>query len=88
MEVARSFMTAIPDMQVVMGDVIPKGDSAEYHWTLIGTNTGPLGKGHRVRICGFERWQMGADGLIASSEGHFDQDEYQRQLNHGVKDCG
>jgi hypothetical protein len=86
MEVARSFMTSFPDMRVVMDDVVPKGDRAEYHWVLIGTATGPGGKGNRVRIGGFEHWQMGADGLIASSEGHFDQGEYERQLEYGVGD--
>src|ERR1022692_4773099 len=31
-------------------------------------------------------WQIAADGLIASSQGHFDSSEYQRQLEHGVQD--
>jgi hypothetical protein len=85
-EVARSFMTAFPDMRVIMDDLLMQGDCAEYHWTLIGTNTGPGGTGHRVRISGFELWQIGADGLIASSHGHFDNSEYQWQLEHGVKE--
>lgn len=87
-EVARSFMTAFPDMQVVMDELLVQGDRAEYHWTLTGANTGPGGTGHRVRISGFELWQIGADGLIASSHGHFDSSEYQRQLEHGVKEPG
>jgi hypothetical protein len=37
-----------------------------------------------VRISGFEEWRIGADGLIAESEGHFDSSEYQRQLEHGA----
>ena len=85
-EVARSFMTAFPDMRVIMDDLLTQGDHAEYHWTLIGTNTGPGGTGHRVRISGFELWQIGADGLIAASHGHFDNSKYQWQLEHGVKD--
>jgi len=85
-EVARSFMTAFPDMRVIMDDLLMQGDHAEYHWTLIGTNTGPGGTGHRVRISGFELWQIGADGLIAASHGHFDNSEYQWQLEHGVKE--
>lgn len=59
---------------------------AEYPWTLLGTNTGPEGAGHRVPITGFEFWQMGADGFIASSQGHFDSSEYQRQRQHGVQE--
>lgn len=85
-DVARSFMTAFPDMRVVMDKLVVQGDRAEYYWTLTGTNTGPGGTGHRVRISGFELWQIGADGLIASSRGHFDEAEYQQQLEHGVKE--
>ena len=85
-EVARSFMTAFPDMRVIMDDLLLQGDRAEYHWTLIGSNTGQGGTGHRVRISGFELWQIGADGLIASSHGHFDNSEYQWQLEHGVRE--
>lgn len=83
-EVAQSFMTMFPDLRVVMDKLLVRGDRAEYHWTLIGTNTGPGGTGHRVRISGFELWQIGADGLIASSQGHFDSSEYHRQLECGA----
>lgn len=79
-EVAQSFMSAFPDLQVVMDDLLLRGDGAEYHWTLTGTNTGPGGTGHRVRISGFEAWRIGHDGLIACSQGHFDAAEYSRQL--------
>ena len=84
-EAAQGFMTAFPDLWVVMDDVFAKGDRIEFHWTLVGTNSGPGGTGHRVRISGFESWQMGADGLIAVSLGHFDSAEYQRQLEHGAQ---
>ena len=65
--VAQSFMTAFPDLSVVMDALVLGGDQAEYHWTLTGTNTGPGGTGRAVRISGLESWQMGGDGLIASS---------------------
>ena len=85
-EVAQSFMTAFPDLRVVMDKVLVQGDHAEYHWTLIGTNSGQGGTGHGVRIRGFELWQIGADGLIASSRGHFDSSEYRRQLERAVQE--
>lgn len=86
-EAARSFMTAFPDMQVLMDDLAVRDDGgAEYRWTLVGTNSGPGGTGHRVRISGFEEWTLGADGLIAGSRGHFDESEYDRQLRDGVED--
>jgi hypothetical protein len=82
-EVARSFMTAFPDLQVLMDDVVVRDGGIEYHWTLIGTNSGPGGTGNKVRISGFEEWTIGDDGLIAESQGHYDQAEYDRQLQHG-----
>jgi hypothetical protein len=82
--VAHSFMTAFPDLRVVMDNLLMRGNEAEYHWTLTGTNTGPGGTGHSVRISGLEKWHMGHDGLIASSHGHFDLAEYRRQLEQGI----
>jgi SnoaL-like polyketide cyclase len=83
-QVAQSFMTAFPDLCVVFDDLRLQADELEYHWTLSGSNTGPGGTGHKVRISGFERWRIGSDGLIASSQGHFDAAEYRRQLEQGV----
>ena len=77
-------MTAFPDMRVLMDDVVVKDDATEYHWTLVGTNTGPGGTGNRVRISGFEEWTIGDDALVAESQGHYDQAEYDRQLEQGV----
>ena len=82
--VALGFMAAFPDMLVIMDDLLTRDDRVEYHWTLAGTNSGPGGTGHRVRISGFEEWTIGADGLIVASLGHFDASEYQRQLERGV----
>lgn len=85
-ESAQSFMTAFPDLQVVMDNAIIEGDRAIYYWTLHGTNTGPGGTGRRVRISGFEKWEIGDDGRIAKSQGHFDEASYQRQLAHGFQE--
>jgi predicted ester cyclase len=78
--VAQGFMTDFPDLQVIMDDLLIQHDRVIYHWTLVGTNTGPGGTGRAVRISGFETWQMGADGLIANSRGQFDSGDYRRQL--------
>jgi nuclear transport factor 2 (NTF2) superfamily protein len=82
--IARGFMMAFPDMEVTMDDLAPQSRATVFHWTLTGTNTGPGGRGQRVRISGYEEWQIDADGLIAESKGHFDAAEYERQLEHGV----
>jgi hypothetical protein len=85
-EAAQGFMTAFPDLRVLMDDIVVRGHGAEYHWTLVGTNTGPGGSGQRVRISGFEVWRIGEDGLIAESLGHFDAADYQHQLERGVEE--
>ena len=82
-DVAQGFMTAFPDMAVHMDDLVIEGDRAEYRWTLVGTNTGPGGTGHRVHISGYEVWKIGIDGLIEESQGHFDSAAYQHQIEHG-----
>ena len=79
-EAAWSFMVAFPDLRVEMDDLRMQGATPEYHWTLIGTNTGPGGTGRQVRISGFEEWTIGDDGLIAASLGHYDQADWDRQL--------
>jgi len=84
--VAQGFMTTFPDMQVIMDDLLDQADRTVYKWTLSGTNTGPGGTGKRVRINGFEVWQIGADGLIVESQGHFDSAAYQRQLERGIEE--
>jgi len=83
-EVARSFMAAFPDIQVFMEDLVFTGEAVEFHWIFTGTNTGPGGTGKWVRISGFEEWTFGPDGLVAESQGHYDQAEYDRQLEHGA----
>jgi uncharacterized protein (TIGR02246 family) len=78
---AQAFMTTFPDMVVTFDKLEPRGDRTAFHWTLIGTNTGPGGTGNKVRISGYELWEIDDDGLIAESKGHFDSAEYERQLN-------
>jgi steroid delta-isomerase-like uncharacterized protein len=80
---AQGFMTAFPDMVVTMDSVGFEGTRAVYRWTLTGTNTGPGGTGKAVSITGYEEWTIGTDELIAQSNGHFDEAEYQRQLKPG-----
>jgi predicted ester cyclase len=79
-EEARAFMRDFPDMIVTFDKLEPRGDAIVFHWTLIGTNTGPGGTGNRVRISGYELWKIDDAGLIAESRGHFDAAEYERQL--------
>ncbi len=80
-EVAQSFIAGFPDIEVFMDDLVTRGDFVTYRWTFTGTSAET---GKAVRIPGFEEWTIGADGLIASSQGHFDPVEYDRQLREGA----
>ena len=84
-EAAEGFMTAFPDMVVTMDGLSADGNRAIYRWTLEGTNTGPGGTGRVVHISGYEEWTIGSEGLIAESKGHFDEADYERQLNAGAQ---
>lgn len=73
---AHSFMTAFPDLEVLMDDLRSTPAGIEYHWTLKGTTNG-----NKVHISGHELWHLSPDGLIQTSLGHFDAAEYDRQVN-------
>lgn len=80
-ETARSYMTAFPDMVVRLDSLREEAGATVFHWTWTGTNTGPGGTGKAVNVSGYERWTFGPNGLILTSDGHFDNADYQRQLN-------
>ena len=80
---ARGFMTAFPDMVVKLDGLSQEGDRTIFRWLWTGTNTGPGGTGQSVRLRGYEEWILGADGLIREAKGHYDEAEYQRQLQSG-----
>ena len=52
--VAKSFMTAFPDIIVSMDSLVQTSNGIEFHWTFTGTNTGPNGTGKKVKIHGVE----------------------------------
>lgn len=84
-DAAQFFMTAFSDLEVSMDRLDITADHIKYLWTLKGTNDGPGGTGNKVCISGFEEWIIDEDGLIAESRSHFDNEEYQRQIEHGVE---
>jgi SnoaL-like polyketide cyclase len=79
-DAAQSFMTGYPNLVVKFDRLEPRGDRVLYHWRFIGTNTGPGGTGNEVRISGYEDWKIGPDGLIADSKGHYDAQDWDRQV--------
>jgi hypothetical protein len=77
---AQSFMTAYPDLVVKFDRLEPRGNRVLYHWTFVGTNSGPGGTGNQVRISGYEDWNIGAEGLIVDSRGRYDAQDWERQV--------
>ena len=80
-ETAASYMEAFPDMELILDSLVPDSGTYRYHWTFIGTNTGPEGTGNKVNFSGFERWTMNDQGLVQKSIGTYDANQYERQLN-------
>ncbi len=82
-EMARGFFDGFPDLVVRMDKIRTSGSYCVYLWSLEGTNSGPDGTGNRVQVSGWEYWRMSDDGLVAESKGHFDAEDFQRQLAGG-----
>lgn len=80
-EVARGFIAAFPDIEVFLDDLVFRGDMVEFHWVFTGTSTETR---KWVRIRGYEEWTLGPDGLVADAKGLYDEEEYNRQLEHGA----
>ena len=81
-DVAEAFIAAFPDIEVFMDDLVLRDDgSVEYRWTFTGTSAET---GKSVRVPGYEEWTLARNGLIAESRGHYDQADYDRQLQHGI----
>jgi hypothetical protein len=81
-EVAAGFIAAFPDIEVFLDELVVRDDGVvEYRWTFTGTSAET---GATVRIPGFEEWTIGPAGRIASSRGHYDESEYERQLREGA----
>ena len=77
-QVAQSFMAAFPDLQLTMDGLTTDDENSIYRWTLEGTYSAT---GKRIRISGYEEWFIGVDGLVSRSLGHFDAEDYARQIS-------
>jgi len=79
-ETAQSYMEAFPDMVLTMDSLTVNNGKYRYYWTFKGTNTGPGGTGNTVDFSGFEEWTMNEQGLVKTTIGNYDAEDYQRQL--------
>lgn len=79
-DVARGFMKGFPDLDVRCVRMALENGELRWHWTMRGTNTGPGGTGKPILISGYEALVLDDNGRIVSAHGHFDQDDWDRQL--------
>lgn len=80
----KSYMEAFPDMTLTMDSLVQNPKTYRYYWNFKGTNTGPGGTGNKVDFRGFEEWTMNSEGLVQTSIGSYDAEDYKRQLNGSV----
>lgn len=73
---AQGFMTDIPNMRVNFDSLTTEPDRMEFSWTPTGTHATT---GNQIKVSGSEQWRL-ENNLIASSQGHFPSEEYQRQI--------
>ena len=73
---AAGFFADIPDLTLECDELRTADDHAVYHWTFTGTHSS---SGKKVRISGWEEWDINEDGTIQTSLGWFDSADYARQ---------
>ena len=78
-----SYMEAFPDMLLTMDSLTEDAGTYRYYWAFTGTNTGSGRTGNKVKFSGFEEWTMNIDGLVQTSIGSYDAEDYNRQLKGG-----
>ena len=81
-EAMGAFFIEFPDLVLRMDDLRTGGNQAIYFWTLEGTNSAT---GQFVRIPGWQNWVLSDDLLIVEADGGFDAEEYERQVQEGIK---
>jgi len=74
---AAGFYAAFPDMIVQCDDFRLAGLHALFAWTLDGHHAETK---RRVRVRGWEEWDLNAAGKVASSRGWFDAADYENQI--------
>jgi len=78
---AQAFYDEFPNLVVDLDIARLAGHHALFLWTLEG-NHATTGK--RVRVSGWEAWELDDTLHIRHSHGLFDAAEYQRQIEEGV----
>jgi len=77
------YRSAFPDIDMIIQETIMEGDKIVWHWTLTGTNTGPMGEASptnkEVRLSGISVGRI-VDGKIAEVGDFYNQASLLLQL--------
>ena len=77
------YRSAFPDIDMIIQETIMQGDKIVWHWTLTGTNTGPMGEapatGKEVQLSGITIGRI-VDGKIAEVGDFYNQASLLLQL--------
>jgi uncharacterized protein (TIGR02246 family) len=80
-EMASGFYSEFPDLVVSLDHMRVAGDHVMFGWILEGTHSET---GNKVRVSGWEEWDLDSDLKVKSSRGWFDSQEYDRQVAEGL----
>jgi len=79
-ELVASYHAEIPDLEIRCDLMRATGHHAVFVWTLEGHHAGSE---KHVVIAGWEEWELDQDLKIRASQGWFDTEDFQRQINAG-----
>jgi uncharacterized protein (TIGR02246 family) len=81
-EMAAGYCAEFPDLALRCDTARHNGDGhALFGWTLEGTHSET---GNRVKVQGWEEWELDGELKVKSSLGWFDAAEYERQIAEGI----
>jgi len=80
-EMASGFYSGFPDLAVHLDHLRIAGDHVMFGWVLEGTSAET---GKRVRVPGWEEWDLDDNLKVTASRGWFDAAEFDRQVAEGV----
>jgi hypothetical protein len=80
LDMVAGFYAEFPDLQLFCDFVRTGGDHVIFAWTLDGHHAGTK---NRVRVGGWEEWDLTDDLKVQKSLGWFDGAEYDRQIAEG-----
>lgn len=79
---AAGFYADVPDLVLENDGIRSAGNHVVFLWTFIGHHAET---GNRVKVSGWEEWELDEDLKVKSSLGWFDADDYQRQVDGSAR---